>query len=98
MTMKLGWSVGIGSVPGGPSPRERLRYQIQPWPAEAKTAMNFAIESYGFEMAPWGENERARNGRMMVDVVVPWAELDVPWADVHMVTIERHVVLPLIHN
>ncbi|CAK8996793.1 unnamed protein product [Durusdinium trenchii] len=29
----------------------RLRYQIQPWPAEAKTAMNFAIESYGFEMA-----------------------------------------------
>ena len=36
----------------------RLRYQLQPWPAGAKTPVNFAIETFGYQM-----DRRNANGK-----------------------------------
>ena len=43
----------------------RLRYQLQPWPAGAKTPVNFAIETFGYQMdgrVPPTERGRGEKG------------------------------------
>ena len=51
----------------------RLRYQVQPFPAEARSALNFAIETYGFQMdlgtwGTWGGGLKATHGDRLKDV------------------------------
>lgn len=63
----------------------RLRYQVQPFPAEARSALNFAIETYGFQMEDPAifqllENHTAEDEKLKEDMEelkasVPAAEL-----------------------
>lgn len=48
----------------------RLRYQVQPFPAEARSALNFAIETYGFQMdlSTWGGGLKTTHGDRLKDV------------------------------
>eukprot|EP00435_Cladocopium_sp_Y103_P008323 s4457_g2.t1 len=86
----------------------RLRYQVQPFPAEARSALNFAIETYGFQMEDPAifqllENHTAEDEKLKEDMEelkasVPAAELGCKQASADLEKLKGHDALFVGHS